>query len=129
MLMRVIVMWALLWPVPPLIPTLGTPEMQEGLATYYSAGVFERVVKNRGNIEPCGDCVGYAAMLYPADMNKRVCVEYKGRHSGRLQVVDVAAAHHRQALIDKGWIVDLDRDVWLGLGLPERPTTVKMWEC
>lgn len=80
-----------------------------------------------GHIAPdeCPECVGYAAMLYPSDIGRRVCVN----GYGPLLVVDTAAAHHRQKLIDSGWVIDLDKTIWDSLGFPERPVAVTVEEC
>jgi len=48
---------------------------------------------------------------------------------GPLLVVDNAAAHHRQALIDRGWVVDLQWEVWQELGFWNAPTMVQMEVC
>jgi len=130
----------LLFPVPPLGPTLGsgTPNRAPvasaamrttlpatGLATYYNAGVFERVLAVRGIAEDaCPDCDGYAAMLYVGDLGRVVCVG-----DLRLLVVDVAADHHRAGLIADGWIVDLQWEVWQALGYPNAPTMTTVSEC
>lgn len=132
----------LAFPLPPMIPTLGsgtpTPVISKmettqlpasGLATFYSAGVFERVVKNQianGSIQPdaCPQCVGWAAMLWPGDVGRVVCVE-----GLRLWVVDVAAAHHRAGLQRRGWVIDIDRASWLALGQLDTPTLTTVEEC
>ena len=133
----------LVWPVPPLGATLGdgTPTPYHstvsatatqqtilpaiGLATYYNSGVFEKVLAVRGlPADGCPDCDGYAALLWPEDLGRFVCVQ-----GLRLWVVDSAAEHHGQALIEKGWIVDLDRETWRTLGFPDTPTLVFVTEC
>lgn len=111
-------------------PHPGTTLPATGLATYYSPGIFERVVANRerwGQIDEdaCPECIGYAAMLHAADLGRVICVD----GFGPLLVVDMAAAHHRAGLIAKGWIVDLDWPIWEALGYPNRPVTVKVEEC
>lgn len=134
-------------PIPPIVPTLGTSTQHTvvadtatmtrlpatGKATYYGAGIFPGVVERQikwGNIEPdtCPDCDGYAAMLWPADLDRVVCVEANGRVF-RLWVVDSAAGHHRQALIDDGWVIDLQRAVWLEMGFWNAPTMVTVEDC
>ncbi len=84
-------------------PHPGTTLPAQGLATYYSPGVFERVIANRErwgqiNRDDCPQCIGYAAMLQPADLGRTVCVD----GHGPLLVVDMAAKHHRAGLIAKG---------------------------
>lgn len=101
-----------------------------GLATYYSPGVFEKVIKNQlryGNIQPdaCPDCVGYAALLWPADVGRVVCVN----GYGPLLVVDNASNAHRPGLIARGWIVDIQWEVWQELGFPNAPTLITVAEC
>lgn len=145
-------------PIQPLVPTLGTGGIQQpiqqesavagdldgsggqmtqlpatGKATYYNDGLFPGVVERQigwGNIEPdtCPDCDGYAAMLWPDDLDRVVCVEANGRVF-RLWVVDSAAGHHRQGLIDDGWIIDIQRSVWLDMGFWNAPVTVTVEEC
>lgn len=131
-------------PIPPFVPTLDVPQATEqpedgtqlpatGKATYYGDGIFLGVVERQigwGNIEAdtCPDCDGYAAMLWPADLDRVVCVEANGRVF-RLWVVDSAAGHHRQALIDDGWVIDLQRSVWLDMGFWNAPTVVTVEVC
>lgn len=130
----------LLWPVPPMIPTLGsgtpyhapaasvtqTTLPTTGWATFYNPGVFERVLKVRGlTADGCPDCIGYAALLWPGDMGRTVCIN----GYGPLWVVDVAANHHRPGLIAKGWIVDIDPDSWQVLNYPNAPTLTTVSEC
>ena len=130
------------FPIPPLGATLDSsmpaPVISEmettqlpasGLATYYAEGVFETVIRNQiayGNIQPgdCPQCVGYAAMLWPDDVGRTVCVQ-----GLRLLVVDVAAGHHRAGLIAKGWVIDLQWEVWQALGYPNAPTKTTVTEC
>lgn len=127
---------ALLLPVPPLGPTLGSSHVTmtqlpaTGLATYYSDGLFPQVVRNQirnGNIQPnaCPECLGYAAMLWPGDLGRAVCVN----DYGPLEVVDSAAGHHRQSLIDKGWVIDLQWNVWQELGFPNDEVLVTVTDC
>lgn len=134
----------LAFPMPPLGATLGSSNVQKphnasvvsemeitelpavGLATYYNPGVFETVLRNRG-IAPdaCADCIGWAALLWPGDMSRTVCVN----GYGPLLVVDIAAAHHRAGLIAKNWIVDIDPDSWRELGFPNAPTLTTVTNC
>lgn len=100
-----------------------------GYATYYSPGIFEKVVKNQlrwGAIQAdgCPDCDGYAAMLWPSDVGRVVCVE-----GLRLWVVDNAADKHRAGLIKRGWLIDVDRQTWAALGFPNAPTMVSVTDC
>lgn len=138
--MTPIILAALLsFPIPPLGATMGTTPYHApipnaatrtelpatGLATYYAEGVFQRVLTTRG-IQPdaCPDCDGFAAMLLPGDMGRVVCIE--GLH---LLVVDVAASHHREALVVKGWLIDVDRETWLALGWQDTPTLTTVTSC
>lgn len=127
-------------PVPPLGATLGSgtppiPKIERtqlpatGLATYYNAGIFERVVRNQvanGSLRPdaCPDCVGYAALLWPSDVGRVVCVQ-----GLRLLVVDNAADAHRPGLIKRDWLIDVDRATWLRLGWKDTPTLTTVAEC
>lgn len=93
-------------------------------------GIFEKVIANRerwGQIDrdDCPECVGYAAMLWPEDLGRTVCVD----GHGPLLVVDMAAAHHRAGLIAKGWIIDVDRQTWLELEFMDTPTMVTVTNC
>ena len=142
---------ALLLPAFPGVPTLGVPVTVEapiarqavggtllparGWATYYGEGLFAGVVRNQlryANIQPdtCPQCKGYAAMLWPEDIDRVVCLLTEdGREFGPLWVVDVAAGHHRQALIDGGWVIDLQWKVWQELGFWNGPTMVTVKDC
>ncbi len=138
----------LAFPVPPIGPTLGTTPTQtpeptlvvmtkeqsgtqtvfpaRGLATYYNPGVFEIVLDTRSlPVDGCPECVGYAAMLWPDDMGKKVCVD----GYGPLWVVDVAAPQHRPARIADGWIIDVDPDTFWKMGWPNAPTMTTVEEC
>lgn len=111
-------------------PHPGTQLPASGLATYYNPGIFEQVIANRErwgqiNRDDCPKCVGYAALLWPADLGRMVCVD----GFGPLLVVDMAAAHHRAGLIAKGWVIDLDWPVWEALGYPNRPAIVTVEVC
>ena len=129
-------------PIPPLGPTLETPPERTtaplhcesvpliGISTYYGKGLFAGVVANRvrwGQIaeDECPECLGYAAMLDADTIGARVWVD----GFGPLLVVDNAAAHHRQGLIDRGWVVDLQWEVWQELGFWNAPTMVQMEVC
>jgi len=142
---------ALLLPPFPGVPTLsvsvpapivqtethgGTRLPATGWATYYGDGIFEQVLANQlryDNIQPdtCPACVGNAAMLWPEDLDRIVCLLTEdGREYGPLWVVDSAASQHRQALIDSGWVVDLEKRVHQDvLGLPNAPTLVTVTGC
>jgi len=134
-------------PVPPLGPTMEgivRPPVVEhvnktelpasGEATYYHDSVFSMVVRNQikyGNIEPgtCEDCDGYAAMLWPGDLNRIVCVYTKGVMY-RLWVVDSASGRDRPGLIDRGWVIDIQRSIWKEMGFWDAPVkNVVVKEC
>lgn len=132
-------------PLPPLGATLGsgtsyrsvvastatrTELPATGLATYYNSGVFEVVVRNQianGSIQPdaCPQCIGFAALLWPGDLGRTVCVN----GYGPLWVVDNAADHHRAGLQRGGWIVDIDPETWAELGFLNAPTLTTVSEC
>lgn len=138
--MKTIILAALLsFPIPPIGATLGTTPYHApvssaatrtelpatGLATYYAPGVFQRVLATRGiSPDACPDCDGFAAMLWPADLGRIVCIE-----GLRLLVVDVAASHHRQALIERDWVADIDPDAWDALGWPNAPVLTTVTSC
>lgn len=59
-----------------------------GVATYYSPGVFEEVWDNRSQtMEPCADCVGYAAMDCKY-LGQKVWVSNGDEWVGPLYVID-----------------------------------------
>ena len=157
MTLLIAVLLSLPIPTPPLGATMGTGRIQPvtqtiavagdsggsgatttqlpatGWATYYGRGIFPGVVERQigwSNIQPdtCPDCLGYAAMLWPGDLDRIVCIVEGGRVY-RLWVVDSAAGHHRQALIADGWLIDLQRSVWDELGFWNAPTLVTVTEC
>ena len=113
----------------------GTKLPATGWATYYADGLFPGVVRNQlryENIQPdtCPQCVGYAAMTWPEDLDRVVCLLTEdGRKYGPIWIVDSAAGQHRQALIDSGWIIDLQFSVWRELGFPNAPTLVTVTAC
>jgi len=142
MAILVFILVSVLRPVPPLGATLNpyheyvadsatvTKLPARGWATYYGDGIFARVVQNQirnGNIDEdgCRECIGYAAMLWPDDLGRTVCVN----GYGPLWVVDSAAEGDRQALIDKGWLIDIDWNTWTALGFWNGPTLVTVSEC
>jgi len=90
---------------------LTAPDVQVGWATYYAPGLMEQVAGNRltwGQINLCSDCVGYVALLDPRDIGRRVWVKYGHRWEGPFLVVDCAQAAHREGLIARDWVVDVD---------------------
>ena len=122
--------------VPTTPPTpLPTPLPITGEATYYGKGVFEKVVSNRirwGQIElnSCPHCQGYVAMLRPVDMGRKVCVRIHKRIWGPYLVVDVATDHDRANLISRGWVLDVQWEVWFEQWKqPRRPINVTVVEC
>lgn len=154
------VLLSLPFPAPPLTPTLGIgrimPVAQSkpaeaatgglgtklpvtGFATYYGKGIFPKVVANRirwGHIteDQCPECIGYAAMLWPNDIGRVVCIEIDDAVTGTwlfgpLLVVDSAAAHHRKTLIDGDWVIDLDYPLWKALRFWNAPTQVIVKDC
>ena len=126
-------------------PSTATKETQlpiTGWATYYSSGVFAKVVATRErwgsyagdcpeclSKDQCPECIGYVAMLWPGDLKRQVCLDVDGFPFGPFLVADNAANHHRQALIDDGWAIDLDYPIWKELGFWNGPTEVIVIEC
>lgn len=94
------------------------PELRVGLATYYDAGVMERVWQYRQtHLAPCPECVGRAALLDCADLGRRVWVNNGSEWAGPLHVIDCAQAGHRAMLIARGWVVDLEYELAVRWGM------------
>ena len=91
-----------------------TPLPIWGKAMYYNPGIMQEVYHYRldlGQIQPCGECAGYAALLRQGDLNRRIWLEWSdGRIEGPFLVIDVAARHHIGLLLSRGWVVDVDYD-------------------
>lgn len=83
-----------------------------GRATYYNAGVMERVVANRlawGHIAPCAECIGYVALNDPDLIGQRVWLRRPGQPAeGPFLVADCGSLAQRQARSAAGWAVDVD---------------------
>jgi hypothetical protein len=88
---------------------------------YYNPGIMRQVVeyrKNMGEIESCDDCVGYAALLRAGDLNRKIWIEWTdGTVEGPFLVADVAARHHVDMLIQRGWAVDVDNQTAMRRGM------------
>lgn len=141
---EIIMALTMLLPTPPMTPTLGIPtptpvvyrsEMTQlpatGLATYYSTGVFDIVLRTRGL--PADTCTsqgrkGCVAMLYEADQGREVCTEVNGEIYGPYIVADMASDRDRPGLIDDGWKIDIQQSVWLEMGFWDAPTMVTVTE-
>lgn len=79
-----------------------------GQATYYDPGLMERVWEaRRGEITPCPECVGYAALLDEEDLGKQVWVTDGHEWVGPLLVIDCASPRHRAMLRSREWVIDL----------------------
>jgi hypothetical protein len=103
-----------------------------GSATYYNPGIMDQVYANRlawGQVEPCGECVGMVALIDAERIGERVWLSFDGgsSHVGPMLVVDCATAGHREALLARGWAVDVGWDTWQRLGLPKMPVPVQVW--
>lgn len=84
-----------------------------GNATYYNDGIFERVWQYRQTyLPPCAECVGFAAMIDPADLGRKIWVTYHGETIGPLYVIDCAEAKHRANRKARGDVVEVE--AWLG---------------
>lgn len=83
-----------------------------GTATYYHPGVMDEVYRNRlvwGHVAPCPECVGMVALLDREWIGQTVWLQRPGAPvEGPFLVVDCAAAGHREALLRRGWAVDVD---------------------
>ena len=136
---------ALVFPPFPGVPTLDVPMTPvshggtilpvTGEATYYGRGIFDSVVLNRvrwGQIrlDECSTCLGYVAMLWPADIGRRVCVDTGNGIFGPYLVADTAADVDRQMLLDRGWVLDVMWRVWFNdWHFPRKPMSVTVMEC
>lgn len=94
-----------------------------GQVSYYAAGIMARVAANRGlSLE------GYAggvAMMRRGDLGRVVWLRPEARSwVGPFLVVDCARRGHYAGLVKRGRVVEVDRAIWLELGLPERPVPV-----
>ncbi|MEX1020462.1 MAG: hypothetical protein WDZ49_12435 [Litorilinea sp.] len=107
-----------------------TPLPTSGLAMYYNPGIMGQVVDYRermGEIEACDECVGYAALLRAGDLNRKIWLQWSdGRVEGPFLVVDVAARHHVDMLIRRGWAVDVDNKTAIRQGM-FGPVTVTIY--
>ncbi len=91
-------------PQPPPLTLYGS-----GLATFYADGLFDKVIENRGIVVPWG-VIGFAALLDAEHIGKRVWIRWPdGMLDGSYLVADCANAAHRADLVERGWIVDVDR--------------------
>ncbi len=80
-----------------------------GQATFYGDGIFDQVIINRGLVVPY-DVIGFAALLEPEHIGRRVWIRWPdGTLDGPYLSSDCANAAHRGDLIERGWIVDVDR--------------------
>ena len=79
---------------------------------YYNPGIMAQVLSYRlalGQVSPCSDCVGYAALLRRGDLNRKVWIEWAtGDVEGPFLVIDVAASQHVPLLLARQWVVDVD---------------------
>lgn len=96
----------------------------KGKAAFYGAGLMNQVLKNRkswGQINPANkitDCEGkdpkYAgciALLRAGDIDREVYMKGPtGRVEGPFLVVDVAARQDIACLLERSWVVDVDRE-------------------
>jgi hypothetical protein len=98
-----------------------TPLPIEGLAMYYNPGVMDQVVEYRermGEIDGCPECVGFAALLRAGDLNRKIWIQWEdGTVEGPFLVADVAARHHVDMLIRRGWAVDVDNETAVRQGM------------
>jgi hypothetical protein len=87
---------------------ISTP-IAHGQATYYADGIMQQVITNRG-LTPCTECVGAVALLDCDHIGQHVFIRWPETTDGPYLVADCAAAHHRAALLQRHWAVDVDRD-------------------
>ena len=89
-----------------------SPLPARGKAMYYNPGIMQAVLdyrKAQGQVNPCPECVGHVALLRSGDLNRRVWIEWPdGMVEGPFLVIDVAARHHIQMLLQREWVIDVD---------------------
>jgi hypothetical protein len=98
-----------------------SPLPVSGKAMYYNPGIMQAVYSYRlrlGQIQPCGECVGFVALLRSGDLGRRVWLRWAdGTVEGPFLVIDVAARHHIKLLLSRGWAVDVDYATALRRGM------------
>lgn len=102
-----------------------------GLATSYAPDVMDEVVANRtrwGQLTPHQDHEGYIALLDCDRIGEVVWLE-RGHQLIPVMVADCAARHDREALIGKGFAVDLSYELAERFGVIDRPRGgFKVWD-
>jgi hypothetical protein len=102
-----------------------------GKAMYYRAGLMKEVLAYRlksGGVNPCSECIGYAALLRAGDINRKVWIQSpSGTVEGPFLVIDVAATHHISSLLKRGWAVDIDYATAMRWGM-NRPMEVTIFD-
>ena len=96
---------------------------------YYNPGIMPEVLSYRlqlKQVEVCGDCVGYVALLRAGDLNRKVWLQWDdGTVEGPFLVIDVAARHHVPSLLARSWVVDVDYPTAMRRGMNQPiPVTV-----
>ena len=108
---------------------LGFPRV--GRAMYYNPGIMERVLSfrmNSGHVSSCDECVGHVALLDRSDLNRKIWLEWEnGDVDGPFLVIDVAARHHVDMLLQRHWVVDIDYQTAMRIGM-NRPLPVTVWD-
>jgi hypothetical protein len=108
-----------------------TPLPAEGKAMYYNPGVMQEVLEYRlsmGQVDKCPDCAGYVALLRAGDLNRRVWIKWpNGVVEGPFLVIDVAATHHIDMLLGRGWVIDVDYRTAMRHGM-NRPLLVTVYD-
>jgi len=94
-------------------PLLAFALLVAGDASYYDAGVMERVLDyrlSRGQVQPCPECVGYAALIDCRDIGRLIWLDWgqRGGIGGPYLVVDCAQAAHRAGLIKRNRVAEVD---------------------
>jgi len=98
-----------------------------GMATRYSPETMDQVYQNRlrwGHVQPCSECVGQVALLDCSRLGQRVWLESpSGAIVGPVLVVDCAASHHTDMLLERGFAVDLSYELAESLGVVDAPVS------
>lgn len=104
-----------------------SPLPVRGRAMYYNPGIMSEVLSYRlqlNQVQACGNCVGYVALLRAGDLNRKVWLQWDdGTVEGPFLVIDVAARQHVPSLLARNWVADVDYRTAIRRGM-NRPLPV-----
>lgn len=88
---------------------------QTGLATFYAPGMMEYVESYRlsaAQLPACPECVGTVALLRAGDIGRKVWLQPPdGERIGPFLVIDCARRQDVDALLSRGWVVDVSYEL------------------